>query len=68
MCIDIDKNKINLLNKWDIIIERAHARIVNKQRWGQRWNTMIVRNHEWELNHEWWIYGASILNVIWRWC
>ncbi len=45
------KAKIETNNIWDLIIERAHAKIINKQRWWKSGETFI--NNLNDFNHAW---------------
>ncbi len=52
-------------NIWDIIIERAHARVVNKQRWWNSWETMMVRRNG-DLIHSWGQMKDTIRLFFWN--
>jgi len=60
------RNKIDSHNIWDIVIERAHARVVNDIKWWKKWQTMFFRNNENELIHEWWNISKVLELFYWN--
>jgi hypothetical protein len=62
---NIQHSYIDTPNLWDIILERAHARITNEQRWWKTDQTFML-NKKWELTHEWWHSDEALRLFLWE--
>ena len=70
MLNDMWDAKITTNNLWDLILERAHANIVNKQKWWTSWKTMFQRFKKWEdyydLIHAMWNSDDVYKHFFWK--